>query len=228
MEPTRQLPPAIPPLVKKTDLATEAAQAVARRAAETSPLNEEHYREIARALKLRRPVQKATRVAYSSAVTTLVLALLSLLCALYWFSWLGTLISLAFVGSGIVEFVGYRRLLRADESAPRLLAFNQLALCGIIAVYCLVSMLQVHHIDLTPDISPAMRRELAGTGSGGMLDSLDKIVPLLYYAVYIVLLITSLMVQGGMAVYYYTRGTALMTYHQLTAAWITRLLNQVA
>ena len=130
---------------------------------------------------------------------------------------------------GVVEYKGYQRMRRADPNAARMLGTNQLALLGLIVLYCLAQMAA-----FSPEqaraaaISPEVRAQLANLPSmAKAIDSdIDRLAPLATYGFYGLVIVLSIAFQGGLARYYFTRRRHLEAFNAQTPPWIRRLFAE--
>ena len=175
-----------------------------------SPLSEADDAVLRAASMGRRAVRRAAWVARSSAVTELGIAVLAVAFTICMFSWTNLLIAAALSVIGLVELAGYHRTRRGEPSAAVMLALNQLALLAVIVVYC---SLQIAHPPKPEDLA-----ELQQLG----LDPAS--VTRLFYGLVIAL---SVLFQGGMALYYFTRRRALERYRRDTPEWAQRLIREL-
>lgn len=192
-----------------------------------SPLNEAHYHLWREVVAARRPAQRAARVAHASAVTILLIGAAGIVVGVAYPSVWGSLVVAGICTVGVVEYVGARRLRRAEPSAAILLGVNQLAFLGLITLYCIVrlasfspvaaqaalgmSSLQTS-LNQLPDVQADLQRQW------------DAWVPVIAYGFYSLIIALSLAYQGGLAVYYFTRRKYLLAFRRDTPAWIERLL----
>jgi hypothetical protein len=211
----------------------EPQPAPARPAGESgrqSPLTEDDYAAVRRALAGRRPVRNAARTARSSAVTILVIGAAGIPIALIWPSWLGVLMVAAICAIGIIEYVGFRRMQRGDIAAASFLGRNQLVFLGLIVAYCLIQMVGFSTAASRGELlSTDMRSELSQLqGTDLELDSeLRTWAPLFTYGFYSLIIVLSVCFQGGLAVYYFTRKRHLQAVAAATPAWIQRLFSEL-
>jgi len=104
------------------------------------PLTEAQYDEVRQAVRARRRVKGAARTALLSGAITLAIGVLAAPFVAVWPSASGALIVLGVSAAGAVELVASQRMRRAEPSAARLLGANQLALLGVVALYCVIQM----------------------------------------------------------------------------------------
>ena len=210
-----------------TPTAPESPVVPARSACAAPPLEEAHFAAIRQAVVDRRAIRRACRTALSSSVVTLLIGASSLPFVVIWPSLSGLFIVAGICTIGIMEFLGYQRLRRADPAAARSLALNQLAFLGLIIIYCLGQM-----IAFSPDdakaaaLSPEARAQLNAMPSmAGAIDGqIERWAPLLTYGFYSLVILLSAASQGGMALYYYTRRRHIEAFNRKTPPWIRRLL----
>ena len=118
----------------------------------------------------------------------------------------------------------------ADPAAARALAGNQLALFGLIALYCVVQMVGFSPAQAkAAAISPEVRSQLNGMPSmAKAIDSqIDRWAPLLTYGFYGLVIVVSLIFQGGMALYYFTRTRHLAAFNSRTPPWVRRVVIEI-
>ncbi len=161
-----------------------------------------------------RGVRRAATVAFASAMTEIVIGALGVVISLVWFSLPGLFVTTAITVVGFVELTGSRRMRRADPSAPRMLAVNQVALFLAIALYCAVQMTlastsEAARMPVTdellkrvmpddPEFRQPFEQNLRGLLGNASLADAARI----FYGIVVVL---SIAFQGGMAWYYFTR-----------------------
>jgi hypothetical protein len=197
-----------------------------RSAGVASPLGEADYAAVRQAVVDRRAVQRACHTALSSAIVTLLIGASSFPFVLLWPSASSLFIVAGISAIGVMEFLGYRRLRKADPAAPKALAVNQLAFLGLIVVYCLGQMVGFSVDDAkAAALSPEVRAQLNAMPS--MAEGIDRMIerwaPLLTYGFYSLVIVLSVAFQGGMALYYYTRRRHVEAFNQKTPPWIRRL-----
>ena len=184
---------------------------------------------IRQATARRKTVDRAARNARTSAIVTLVIGVLAIPTVLLWPSWSAAMITAGLCVVGVVEFSASGRLRRADPAAARLLGQNQLALLGLITLYCAAQM-----ISFSPEqaknaaISPEVRSQL-----GHMPDmtrsidaQIDRWMPLLTYGFYGLVAFMSVLFQGGMAWYYFSRARHVEEFNAHTPEWVRRVLRE--
>jgi hypothetical protein len=126
-------------------------------------------------------------------------SVISLVIALGSFSLLGLFITAALAAIAFLELRGRRRLLKLDPDACRLLGWNQFFFMLVIVGYCVWRLWEVYQ-------HPGMPIEYPGQGiSRDDWELLEElIVPILLFT-YGSIIVATILVQGGNAVYYFTR-----------------------
>jgi hypothetical protein len=193
-----------------------------------SPLTEAQSVEVREAIGRRKAIKRAARTALGSSITTLGIGILSLPFVLFWPSASAIFVVAGILVVGAVEFVGHQRISRADPSAPRLLALNQLAFLGVITVYCIIQMIAASPEALKAEaISPEFRSQMSQMP--GMLNDTDALIgqwgPLLMRGFYLLIIVLSIGFQGGLALYYHTRRKYVDAYNR-QPEWVRRLLAE--
>jgi hypothetical protein len=168
-----------------------------------------------RAAKIRR----AASVARFDAWMIAVFAVLTGLTGIFSLSSLLLAAGMAFVAWR--EFQGVAALRRLDAGALKLLAINQLCLAGILIAYALF---QVY-------VSSTARGEYSAAAGGDaqltqMLGPIDDLVKLLTLSIYGAIILVAIFVQGGTALYYFSRARYLRAYLSETPTWILDLQRQ--
>ena len=196
-----------------------------------SPLDESQFALVQEAARTYTPIKKATRTALSSSIVTLLIGASAVPFLLIWPSFSGLLITVGLGVIGAVEFLGYRKLRKADPAAARFLATNQLAFLGLIVFYCLLQMLSFSPEDAkAAALSPEIRAQLGAVPD--VVRAIDRDIerwaPQVTYGFYSLVMVLSLFFQGGMAYYYFTRRKFLEAFQHQTPPWVRRLLVECA
>ena len=190
------------------------------------PLNESDFLVVRQAAVRRKAVRAAAHTSLVSAVITMGIGVLALVLSALWGDWGGALVAMGVCTVGAVEYLGHRRMRRADPAAARMLGWNQLAFLGLIFLYCLVQML-TYSTDQAKAaaLSPEVRSQLEAVPN--MEKDIDQMIerwaPLVTYGLYGLIMLLSLGCQGGMALYYFTRRRRVEAFTRQTAAWVRRL-----
>jgi hypothetical protein len=176
-------------------------------------LSEEHLQQLAAARKAVRKVRRAIAVASFDGWTVGVFGAMTFLTGLVDPSGL-----LMGAGMGAVAFVELRaaaRLRRLESGVTRTLGFNQLALAGILVVYAVWRL----HAEMT-GVSPYAAYKAADPQLGRMLQPIENLTHLIAMVLYGAMIAVALFAQGGLALFYFTRGKHIDAYLAKTPAWI--------
>lgn len=163
------------------------------------------------AAELHRPLARAAAVARSNALGYAAFGVLSLLVALLGLDVVGLAISALVTAVGILQLRAAPRLKHGDPAALRLLARNELVLMAGILVYCLLQLTLLR-------ASGAELQEQIGDTSDLGLD-LAELSDWLNTTIYSVFLGTTLLYQGGLALYFLRRKPLLERYLAEAPAW---------
>lgn len=181
---------------------------------------------IRQAVANRRAVRSASRTALGSAISILVIGIGAVPFVLLSLSWLGCLMATAITAIGVVEYVGYQRLRRAEPGAAKFLGWNQIVFLGLIIAYCILQMATFSTTQMKSSmLSPETRSALAELP--GMEKSIDAMAPMFMYGMYSLIIVVSLAMQGGLALYYFTRRRRIEQFNRTTPAWIRRLFVEM-
>jgi hypothetical protein len=182
-------------------------------AAAQQPLTPEHLRQLSAAQALGKKLARAVTVALFDGWAIATFATLTFLLGL------GTVPGmLVGAGMGVVayfELRGARGLRRLDPRAARTLGFNQVALGSLLIGYSMWGIV----------------REFTGAGEyaalaasdpqlGEALKPIEGLTRMLSLAVNLGMIVASLIAQGSLAAYYFSRVRYIRTYVEQTPAWI--------
>ncbi len=178
------------------------------------PLEAPHLEELRQAHRRSRPLRRAALTASVSGWSTLALGLGA---APFAIGDLQTLaLSLAFIALGYNELCARRALRRLEINAPMRLALSQLMLGGVIVGYAVLSIADLGPIRLTanPVDAPLIQ--------GGSIDqeSIESMTRALSAAVYVGLIVGTVLFQGSTAIYYITRQRSLRRFLGSTPGWV--------
>ncbi len=192
-----------------------------------SPLDEMQFLTLRQAVIRRRPIRRAARVARGSAWTILIVGFSGWPALFFMPSMSGLLVVAGICGVGALEYIGAGKMHDGDPSAPRFLARNQLIFVVLIAAYCVYQMLSYSPAETAS--SPQMKDEMALlTGGGGDLGhSVQAMLPVLTYVFWFLVLFTSAIGQGCLAVYYFSRRKYVDLYDRETPDWVKRIVTEV-
>jgi hypothetical protein len=176
-------------------------------------LSEEHLRQLAAARKAARKLRRAIAVASFDGWTVGVFGALTFLTGLTDPS--GLLMGLGMAAVAFVELRGASRLRRLETGVTRTLGFNQLALAGILIVYAVWRL----HAEMS-GVSPYAAYKAADPQLGRMLQPIENLTHLIAMALYGAMIAVALFAQGGLALFYFTRGKHIDAYLAKTPGWI--------
>lgn len=174
------------------------------------------------AIRARRYIRAAARVAFFSAASMIAIGALSLIFSIWPFSFFDTAVSIALLVLGYGEFRGSVRMKRADPSAPWFLCRNQLILIAFVAVICpFVVYRMIPDIDEAFTTNPELNQ---------LLDEKAMHTTALHYAPLVVAGMVALVAlsQGGLALYYLTRKRRIREYKEATPQWVQDVLATTA
>jgi len=179
-------------------------------------LSAEHLQQLAAARAAMRKISRAMAVARFDGGTIAFGAAITFMFSLGSIS--GMVIGAALGVIAFIELHSAARLKRLDPGSIRWLGLNQLALCGMLILYSLWSIYsELTGSGITGElkaVDPQLQQMMPG------LDALARQMTLLVYGGVIV---ASLLAQGGMALYYFTRKKYLQTYLSQTPPWIVEM-----
>jgi hypothetical protein len=130
------------------------------------------------------------------------------------------------VGLGIVAYIelrGSRELRRFDETAPRRLGFNQIALGAMIVVYCAWGIWLA-----VAGPGPYDSYLAQGGDTADMIAPIDRLNRSITAAFYTLLICVSVVAQGCTSLYYFTRRRHIVAYVSKTPAWVIEALRVAA
>lgn len=215
-----------PPIARAVASSPPPASGSSQTSVPQGPLTEEHYEALRRARLLREPVRVAARWARISAISILAMAALSLPFLIVSPSLMGGYILAGLSLIGIWEYMGARRMGRGEPGAALFLARNQLIFLAIVCAYCVVQMLS---FSADTAVSPELKAQLSAVPE--LQQEVERmsreLLPLLSYGLYSLVILASVLFQGGLAYYYYTRKAHLDALERSTPPWITRLFNEI-
>ncbi len=196
---------------------------------DAGPLSQADMAAIAYAITLRKPLVRAAHIARASAISTLLIAAIALPCLLIWPSLSGLIIAAGLATVGIIELKASPQVLAAKAGIHRTLARNQLCLLGIIILYCAIQMITFSTEDAkNAALSPDTRAQLSALPD--MQQSIDGMIEkwaaLFQYGLYGAVILISVLCQGGLAYYYFSRRRIIEQFNASTPPWVLRLLEQ--
>ena len=159
-------------------------------------------------------LRRAASIAKFNGVTMAVFAVVSGLwaagnAAFGAMDWVSTIMAVGLGALAFNELKGRRMLLNCDGRAPARLGWNQVGLMVLIASYCGWIILKAYQG------SGATSQALADAGALSQMQGtydLDGLVQDLTVLIYGVVIVATVICQGGNAWYYFTRGKWLSAY----------------
>ena len=188
--------------------------------ASNSPLSPLQYAQIGEAQVRCKRVRRATVVAAIDAWTSAIFAVGSLAMSI--FSPMGILVGIGFCAVGFNSFRGLWLLKRMDLRGPRVLAVNQLLLAALVTAYSVYSMWDAIH---NPGAGDPMLNDPTVKQA---LGDLQPLMLKLTLAVYGLMIVGTIVMQGLTAWYYASRRKYLAAYLNETPAWVIELQKKQA
>jgi hypothetical protein len=179
-------------------------------------LSPEHHRQLALARKAVRKIRRTISVASFDGWTVGFFAALTLLTGMTDLS--GIFMGLGMAAVAWVELRGAARLRLLDSRATRTLALNQIALASILTLYALW---RLHAA--TTGVSPYQAYKSADPQMARMLQPVENITHLITMVLYSAMIAVAFFAQGGLALFYFTRGKHIDAYLAQTPAWIIEM-----
>jgi hypothetical protein len=189
------------------------------------PLTEQQVAYLQRVAYARRPVRNAARTASTSAITILAIALLALLFSVAILDLTGVVTSVAIGGIGIFEWLGYQQLKRDEPAGASYLGRNQLFFVAVIIAYCVWQCIEL----ATGAVSDSLTQGDMGYALAQAGYRVDDFVPymmLIGYAFYGLIAFLSIIFQGGLAFYYFTRRKPIERYLSRYPAWARDVVDK--
>ena len=182
-------------------------------------LSAEQIQQLADARKRLTKIRRAVFMAHFDFWGTAIFAGLTLAGSLIAFSWSGMFVGLAMAIVAYVELTGAKALKRLDERAPKRLAMNQLFFGAALLIYAVWSLWTGWR---NPgELSGMVASELPNDpGSANILGSINDLTRLILIVLYGTLAAVAITVQGGTALFYFSRARHLRDYLSATPEWI--------
>jgi len=192
-------------------------------APEAAGLSDAQLKAVNEAGAGRKKIDVAIHVASFNAYSLAVFAVLSGLVLLFSFSLIGLFITAGLGLTAYHEFKGRSWLKELDTRAPKYLCYNQLALGGVVIVYCAWNMIAALIGPGTYDEVIARNPELAD-----MLGSTGGLITMITLAVYGTVIVLTIPYQGAVAWFYASREQHLRQYLEQTPVWVTQVQRAAA
>ncbi len=179
-------------------------------------MDPEEQEQVRRAAELHRPIARAASLGHRNGVGLLIFGVLSVLFSLPDLDPIGFAIGSILIATGLVELRTSQRLARADPSAPKILARNELVLMAGILVFCVLKLTVLR------GSGEELAAQLGGTSALGIdVAALTSSLNTLIYATFIAV---TLLYQGGMARYFLRRRAMIDSYLQECPQWARRVV----
>jgi hypothetical protein len=192
-----------------------------------NPLTPQQFQQITTANERSRKIRRAAAVAAFNGWSLGVCAVVSTLflpLSIIPFSPTAFIVAAALWTVTIIEFRGRQRLLAYDPTACRLLGWNQIGLLLLLVGYCLWSILNAY-FHPTSLLSGAISPELQGSLD---LTSFEAMIFPLTLVVYGTVIVVAILVQGGNALYYFTRERLVRSFLAETEPWVIEVQKSAA
>lgn len=187
----------------------------------SSPLTEADYVTLRQAAAAYRPVRNAARVAHISAMTILAIAALSALSTVF-SPGLTNLVSTAGLAIiGYLEYAGAQKMKVGLPAAASHLGWNQVIFIALICIYCVGRML-----DADDYLSAESRSQLSQVPE--LAAQLSSLLPAVVKGTYALVMGVSIVAQGSLAAYYFSRRKHLESLQYCVPAWVRRVIGELA
>jgi hypothetical protein len=179
----------------------------------TPGLTPDQLKQIGDARLRSKKIRKGVSVAMFDGWTVGLFGGLTLLFGI--FSPVGLILGAGMIAIAYVELRGAKRMRLLDPQSPRMLAWNQVVLGGLLLAYASYSLWTIYtgRTDMQTEI--AKYPEL--TDVVGDMDRLSKLIGLLIYGT---LMAVAIFGQGGTALFYLSRKKHIEAYLRETPSWI--------
>lgn len=179
--------------------------------------------ELAAAKQRRKKIDRAAHVAMFHAWSYAIIGALCVPFAL--FSITSLLAAIVLGAVAYMEFTGRRMLRELDDTGPVVLACNEAALGVIIVLYAGWRLyLAATGKGYAGQLSDKLNSQVADLNTAGIVD----LARTAEYATYTVLLVATVVYQGLMALYYWTRLPHLRAFVRDTPQWAIDVLKAAA
>jgi hypothetical protein len=188
--------------------------------ATAGPFTPEHLRELELAQERSIKIRKAARVANFNGWTCAIIAVVSALITMFWFSFVGLIVTVALGAITYNEFRGRDGLLKFERSAATLLGWNQVGLLAMITLYCawIIGKCLFGPLPISSDMQSVLKE----------LDVDVSLVRYFYVAFYSLVIALSAVFQGLNAFYYFSRRKYLDAYVRDTPEWVRSVQRATA
>lgn len=202
-----------------------------------SPLKDQDHLWFVQAAQLYRPLQRCARTARGNGALMIAGGLLTGLAGLVVFHVVTMVVGLILITLGSMERSTARDVAAARPGSTGRLAFNQLVLFALVALYCGAQMKSFHTAYAktgfrTDELVERIERLPGELGQvGAQLEalgpSLQATVPNLVYAFWALVAVSSLFFQGTLALYYLTRKRRIRLFYQELPPWVVDIVKTI-
>lgn len=147
-----------------------------------------------------RKINRAVLISRLNGWSIVIVALLSVLVTIFAKSLLGTVIGLAVFVGGYLELRGHKLLVSRNISAVTWLAISQWYLMTVLFAYSIINLVRFDTNDPWASFSSSFKDLILAINPDVYL--VETMLRVSYYAVYASLILTVLIYQGGLAIYY--------------------------
>jgi len=187
----------------------------------TSP--QEIQAQLAAAQIAGKKIRRLANVATIDAWTIALFAAPSFICGLT-SGFSGVLLGAAMGVIAYFEFTGAAAVRRLDVTAPRRLAYNQLAFAATLILYALWSIYAARN---GGGLVAALKQQAGGDADLAQSGvDLSGIYSMVVYGLYGTLIAVAVFAQGGTALYYLSREKILKQYVETTPPWVVDMQRQ--
>jgi hypothetical protein len=153
------------------------------------------------------PAEKSLRrVLFVSALdgwSVAFVAGFSTLLSLLFSGWIGVVIGALITAGGIIELRGRNRLMRGDAGGMSALVCAQLIILGTFWIYSAGNLLAYDEAAIMAQITPDIREAMSQLGV--TVADLQAMMKPVFFGFYLVIMLVTLLFQGGLALYYHSR-----------------------
>jgi hypothetical protein len=193
-----------------------------------SPLRDKEDLWFVQAAALYRPLAKGVSTARTSGMFLIISGILGLVAGALSMDMVAVVVGLIVATLGTMERGAANDLAQAKRSAPLRLAINQVILLVLVIGSAWMTVQSVkaeaaqamtmseQEIAELPDAVQGMARQMGDTGTD------------LIFMMFTAVVLMSLLFQGGMALYYFTRRSKVRDFHDELPPWVSDIVTTVA
>lgn len=127
------------------------------------------------------------------------------------------------------SFVGAGELKQYQVKGAKRLGWNQIAFCALICGYCVFTIVKglLYTEDMLKPLMDYMSQMSELTNQSANTQDMVAMVKIVYCVIYGAVIVTSLLVQGLTAMYYFTRAGHVRAFVEKTPPWVVELLRTI-